>query len=183
MVILRASGLAAQSVSKKAPNVCVHSKRNQKTSAPERADRNFFTLYPDPVGMRTDQKPLSEHLQIRDLLQKPKAHGGSSFSGHGVNILLCSGRKISSRCYTSLREKKWWCPLLHRALDGNRYKYKSLCVIVQQCSPKSRAAAEKSTRMAGGGMVRYPLSADAGGGGGEQQTVGDSSSKMRRAKQ
>lgn len=51
-------------------------KINQGTSAPEKADRgNFFTLYPDPVGMRIDHKPRSdvlEHLQMGDLLQKPK---------------------------------------------------------------------------------------------------------------
>ncbi len=80
---------------------------NQRTSAPERAD-NFFSLYPDPVGMRTDHKPRSdvlEHLQMRDLLHKPKAHGSSSFSSSALVFSPVQPAVIHPS------EEKWRCPL------------------------------------------------------------------------
>lgn len=109
MVSLRASGWVHNPSQKNQMCPQKNKKINQRTSAPERADgRNFFTLYPDPEGMRTDHKPRSdvlEHLQMRDLLHKPKAHGSSSFNSSALVFSPVQPAVIHPS------EEKWRCPL------------------------------------------------------------------------
>jgi len=133
-------------------------KKNQRTSTPEKADRgNFFSVYPDPVGMRTDHKPQSdvrEHLQMRDLLQEGARQ---QFIQRTAAAELPGQSAVTPRAYIPQKQTTGGrCPLcagLHN---------KSPCVIVQQRTATSRAGAVRRRRrwrrrtvMAAGGAVRY----------------------------